>query len=275
MLSILGTAPLLHIKLYDDVDKCLFVMADDIYFSTHRLYDLAISRGIEIPVLSMDDILAHKIPYEINRPLALFKEYLQNGFYPFFAAPGYYIRLKSVINQTLENDIPEFAQMSISTTQKLKKLLYIIAQSVPFKPNFSKLSRDLDVSRSDVPNLMVYLEKAGIINQLRADTKGLKLLGKVEKVFLSNTNLAYAISDVVLEIGTIRERVFFAQMSTTQAVTSSVVSDFCISKYTFEVGGRGKKQKQIDGIHNAYIVKDDIEYGVNNVLPLWVFGLTY
>lgn len=345
------TLLLQHIKQYDDIDKSLFVTADDIYFSTHSLFNLAldfyqnggeklyideihkykgwsteikniydqipqlkvvytgssildlekggadlsrrkleyhmtglsfreylaISQGIEIPIHSLEDVLSGKIefPMQTERPLALFKEYLQNGFYPFFNDPGYYIRLKSVLNQTLENDIPDFAQMNISTAQKLKKLLYIIAQSVPFKPNFSKLSRDLDVSRNDIPNLMFYLEKAGVINQLRDDTKGIKLLGKVDKVYLSNTNLAYAISDSTPDIGNIRESVFFALMKTTQEVTSSSVADFSIGGYTFELGGKGKGQKQIKGIDNAFIVKDDIEYGHINIIPLWAFGLTY
>lgn len=345
------TLLLQHIKQNDDIEKSLFVTADDIYFSSHSLFDLAlefyqnggeklyideihkyrgwsteiknmydqipqlkviytgssildlekggadlsrrkleyhmtglsfreylaISKGIKIPIHSLEDILENKIdfPYQTERPLALFKEYLQNGFYPFFNDPGYYIRLKSVLNQTLENDIPDFAQMNISTAQKLKKLLYIIAQSVPFKPNFSKLSRDLEISRNDVPNLMFYLEKAGVINQLRDDTKGIKLLGKIDKVYLSNTNLAYAISEQTPEIGNIRESVFFALMKTTQEVTSSSVSDFAIGRYTFEIGGKGKGQKQIEGVTNAYIVKDEIEYGHKNIIPLWAFGLTY
>lgn len=345
------TLLLQHIKQYDSIDKSLFITADDIYFSTHSLFNLAlefyqnggeklyideihkykgwsteiknmydqipqlkvvytgssildlekggadlsrrkleyhmtglsfreylaISRGIEIPIHALEDVLSGKIefPMQTERPLALFKEYMQNGFYPFFNDPGYYIRLKSVLNQTLENDIPDFAQMNISTTQKLKKLLYIIAQSVPFKPNFSKLSRDLDVSRNDIPNLMFYLEKAGVINQLRDDTKGIKLLGKVDKVYLNNTNLAYAISDSTPDVGNIRESVFFALMKTTQEVTSSSVADFRIGQYTFEIGGKGKGQKQIEGIENAFIVKDDIEYGHKNIIPLWAFGLTY
>ncbi len=358
LIGILGTRGvgkttllLQHIIQYDDIEKSLFVTADDIYFSTHSLFDLAlefyqnggeklyideihkysgwsreikniydqipqlkvvytgssildlekggadlsrrkleynmtglsfreylaISRGIKIPIHTLEDILSGKIifPLQTERPLALFKEYVQNGFYPFFNDPGYYIRLKSVLNQTLENDIPDFAQMNISTAQKLKKLLYIIAQSVPFKPNFSKLARDLDVSRNDIPNFMFYLEKAGVINQLRDDTKGIKLLGKVDKVYLSNTNLAYAISDRLPDIGNIRESLFFALMKTTQEVTSSSVGDFCIGTYTFELGGKGKSQRQIEGVENAFIVKDDIEYGHQNIIPLWTFGLTY
>lgn len=165
--------------------------------------------------------------------------------------------------------------MNVSTIQKLKKLLYIVAQSVPFKPNFSKLSRDLDMNRNAVPDLMFYLEKAGIINQLRADTKGIKLLGKVDKVYLNNTNLAYAITDNTPDIGNIRKTVFFSLMRTTLEVTTSSVADFTIGKYTFEIGGKNKTQKQIEGMENAYIVKDDIEYGYKNIIPLWAFGLTY
>ena len=38
--------------------------------------------------------------------------------------------------------------------------------------------------------------------------------------------------------------------------------DFIVDeKYTFEVGGRGKTNKQIKDVSNAYIVSDDIEIG--------------
>ena len=238
---------------------------------------LQLNKGINLPVHSLQEVLGNKIhfPYDKERPLAQFKEYLQYGFYPFFKEHGYHMRLRSVLNQMLENDIPDFAQMNISTAQKLKKLLYIIAQSVPFKPNFSKLSRDLGINRNTLPDLMFYLEKAGIINQLRDDTKGIRLLGKVDKVYLNNTNLAYAISDNTPDTGNLRETVFLTTMQTTQEVTSSSLADFKIGNYTFEVGGKNKGQKQIQGIEDAFIVKDNIEYGYKNILPLWAFGLTY
>ncbi len=345
------TLILQHIKLHDSVNESLFVTADDLYFTTHTLVDLAtqfyqeggkrlyideihkykgwsteikniydllpqlkvvytgssildlerggadlsrrkleyrlsglsfreylhIRSGIEVPLHSMEEVLSNNIrfPYKEHRPLQLFKEYLQSGYYPFFKEDGYIMRLKSVINQTLESDIPEFAQMSVSTAHKLRKLLYIIAQSVPFKPNFSKLSRDLDISRNSVPDLMFYLEKAGVINQLRDDTKGIKLLGKVDKVYLNNPNLAYAISESEPNIGNIRETIFFALMRTTHEVTTSSTGDFTIGKYNFEVGGKNKGTKQIAGVADSYIVKDEIEYGHMNTTPLWAFGLTY
>lgn len=144
---------------------------------------LAISYGYHLPVYSLEDILKHKVdfPYAEVRPILLFKEYLQHGYYPFFQEKGYLLRLQSIIKQTLENDIPTFANMNIATALKLKRLLYIIAKSVPFKPNFTKLATLLDMNRNTVSDLMCYLEKAGIINQLRAETEGVRLLGKVTR----------------------------------------------------------------------------------------------
>jgi|GEM_PF-296862 len=226
---------------------------------------------------SLEDILKHKVdfPYSEARPILLFKEYLQHGYYPFFQEKGYLLRLQSIIKQTLENDIPTFANMNIATALKLKRLLYIIAKSVPFKPNFTKLATLLDMNRNTVSDLMCYLEKAGIINQLRAETEGVRLLGKVDKVYLNNTNLAYALSDNTPDIGNVRETFFFSTLRVVCPVTTSEVADFTVGGYTFEVGGKNKSQKQVHDVENAYVVKDDIEYGMRNVVPLWAFGFLY
>jgi hypothetical protein len=53
-------------------------------------------------------------------------------------------------------------------------------------------------------------------------------------------------------------------------------SDFLIDKrYTFEIGGKAKTSKQIEGITNSYIAADGIEYGFANRIPLWLFGFLY
>ena len=357
LISILGsrgvgktTLLLQHIKLYDNINEVLYVSADDLYFSNHRLYDLAVEltrngkkklyideihkyrnwsqeikniydqmpklqviytgssildlekggadlsrrkleyhlaglsfreylsivKGWNLPIYSFDEVLDNKVKFPENElPLKLFKEYLQNGYYPFCVEKGYFIRLNSVVNQIIENDIPVFAGMNIGTARKLRTLLSIIADSVPFKPNYTNIAKSLDVNRSSVVDYLVYLEKAGLIRQLRADTGGVKLLGKVDKVYLNNTNLAYALSSNNPDVGNIRETFFFSTMGVTQNVVVSSVSDFLIGKFTFEVGGKNKKKKQISGVPDSFVVKDDIEYGYNNVLPLWAFGMTY
>lgn len=68
---------------------------------------------------------------------------------------------------------------------------------------------------------------------------------------------------------------FFSQMAVNHKVVASPVSDFLVDGHTFEVGGRNKKRKQIADIKDAYVVKDDILYANNNIIPLWMFGLNY
>jgi predicted AAA+ superfamily ATPase len=238
---------------------------------------VALHYGADIPIHTLEQVLANKIefPYTDYRPVALFKEYLRHGYYPYFKEPGYELRLTKTINAILEVDIPKFAELSISASEKLKTLLYIVAQSVPFKPNYSKIARDLDMHRNAVSDLMVWLDKADLINILRDDVEGYKLLGKVNKIYLNNPNLAYALSDDEPNIGNIRETIFLAWLRATHKVTASSVSDFKVGKYTFEVGGKKKGQHQIKDVEHAYVVKDDIEYGHLNEIPLWAFGLLY
>ena len=237
---------------------------------------LNLSYGMQLPAYSLEDILSHKIEFpETRLPLPLFKEYMMKRYYPFFRDPGYEQRLRNVIGLTVENDIPIYASMNIASTKKIRQLLYIISQSVPFKPNFTKIGQMIDVHRNQVTDFLYYLERAGIIAQLRGETGGIRLLGKVEKVYLDNTNLIYALAENKSDIGNIRETFFLSQMKVYNDVFSSEKSDFRIENFTFEVGGQGKQQKQIEGIENAYIVKDNIEYGYKNIIPLWHFGFNY
>ena len=237
---------------------------------------LNMSQKLNLPVYSLDEIIANKVEIPgIEHPLPIFKKYLSEGFYPFYEETGYVERLKNTINLTLETDIPIFSKMNISTSQKLKQLLYIISQSVPFKPNFTKIADMIGVHRNQITEFLYFLERAGIIAQLRNDTKGIRLLGKVEKVFLDNTNLMFAIGEDKPNIGNIRETYFFNQMRLNYKVLSSDVSDFKIGKYIFEVGGKNKTRKQITNLENVFVVKDDIEYGFLNTIPLWAFGFNY
>lgn len=242
---------------------------------SYREY-LHMFHGIEFPTYSLEEILEHKIDKEIIRhPLPYFKDYLKRGYYPFGIENEIEIRLNQIVLQTLESDIPQFAKLSIGTSRKLKHLMNIIAESVPFKPNFTKISELMGVSRNVVDDYFVYMEKAGLISQLRKNTNGLRGLGKIDKVYLDNTNLVYGLVGEQANIGNIRETFFFNQMRVNSDIMSSEKSDFVIEKYTFELGGKNKKQSQIDQIQHSYIVKDNIEYGYLNVVPLWVFGLTY
>lgn len=114
-----------------------------------------------------------------------------------------------------------------------------------------------------------------MIGQLRDDTSGMRGLGKVEKVFLDNPTLMTILAGNNPNIGNLRETFFYNQMRVDHYVTASKISDFRISDYTFEIGGKNKGQKQIQNAKNGFIVKDDIEYKYSNIIPLYLFGFTY
>lgn len=154
-------------------------------------------------------------------------------------------------------------------------MLISIAQSVPFKPNMSSIATMLGVSRNNLSDYFLNLEEAGLIAQLRDGTGGIRGLGKVDKVYLDNPTLMYSLGQDTSEIGNTRETFFLNQTRVEQKVITSAISDFQIANYIFEVGGKNKKQKQLQGSENGLIVKDNIEQGYMNVIPLWQFGLNY
>lgn len=246
-----------------------------LYGLSFREY-LALFRQLAVPAFTLDEIVAGK-PEQLDlpTPLLFFEDYLKRGYYPFAQGDGFYERLRQIVQLTLETDIPVFADMSASMGRKLKKLLVIIAQSVPFKPNMSKLAEIIGVGRNLLPEYFLYIEDAGMISQLRDDTGGIRGLGKVEKVYLDNPNLVYALAEESANIGNLRETFFLSQMKVKQPIAASSISDFQIGRRTFEIGGKSKGKKQIETAEEGYIVKDQIEFSAGNVLPLWWFGLNY
>lgn len=237
---------------------------------------LALFHGIHTPVYSLEEILEHKVEItELDHPLPLFSDYLKRGYYPFGKDVDFSRELEQVINQTMETDIPQYANMNVSTGRKLKQLLVVVAQSVPFKPVMQKLADLIGVSRNYVTDYLLYIEKAGMITQLRDETGGIRSLGKVEKIYLDNPNLIYVLGRNEQNIGNLRETFFYNQMRVRQDVVFSRVADFQIGERTFEVGGKNKGKKQIAGVSEGYVVKDDLETGHAHVIPLWQFGLNY
>lgn len=237
---------------------------------------LEMFHGIKVPVYTMEEILAHEVTIPgVQHPLPLFREYLKKGYYPFSDEGGFELRMEQVVSQTVESDILQYADMKASTARKLKRMLAIISGLAPYKPNAESLAMEIGVSKNNVPEYLIYLEKAGMIGQLRDNTGGMRGLGKVEKVYIDNPNLMTVLANGKPEIGNLRETFFYNQMRVMNDVISSKDSDFMINQYTFEVGGRNKGKKQIENVPNGIIVKDNIEFGHGISVPLWQFGFNY
>jgi len=237
---------------------------------------LKLFHSIDLPIYSLDEIVDLKVNTpQISHPLPLFNDYLKKGYYPFARENDFDLKLKQVVNQTLEVDIPTYAQMNVSTGRKLKQLLAIVAESVPFKPNMSKIAEILNISRNNISDYLLYMEDAGMIAQLRGLTEGLRALGKVDKVYLDNTNLIFSLASENQNKGNIRETFFLNQLKVKYQVFNSTLGDFKINEIDFEIGGKNKNIKQIATAEKGYIVKDDIEKGYLKTIPLWHFGLIY
>ena len=238
---------------------------------------LVLYHGIQVPTLNLDDLINQRVTLpNIEHPLPLFKDYLKRGYYPFERiASDFSTNLMQVINRTMETDIPLYANINISVARKLQNLLVVIAESVPFKPNYKKLAEITGISRNDIADYIYYMERAGMLMSLHDTTQGIRSIGKSHKLYVDNTNLMYVLSPENIDKGNLRETFFLNQMRVKYPVIASQKADFEIGNYVFEVGGKNKNQKQLDNNPNGYIVKDDIEFGYRNVIPLWAFGLTY
>jgi hypothetical protein len=255
----------------------------------YRLQGLSFREFIELkynhhfPVLELNDLLnnASKLILPILekiKPLKLFEEYLQIGYYPFFkeGEAEFQIRLKQTVNHLLDSDLPSVEKIDFNAVHYLRKLIAILAEIVPYKPNIVNLSQQVGVSRETLLRYLYLLEKADLLMLLQTSTHGISKMNKPEKIYLNNPNLVNSLADNQSNQGTLRETFFLNQLQVLHTVNGSEKSDFLVDdKYTFEIGGKNKTRKQITGVENAYVAADNIEYAQQNKIPLWLFGFLY
>ncbi|TKG96497.1 ATP-binding protein [Puteibacter caeruleilacunae] len=232
--------------------------------------------GEEFPRISLNDIIENHVEISkeiINKvkPLAFFPEYLRRGYYPYFLDDKlfYNDNLLKHINLALEIDVTYLNQIELQYLPKLRKLLFTIAQEVPFKPNVSKLSNEIETSRATIMNYLRYLKHARMINMVYAngDEDEMK---KPDKVYLHNTNILYAVDPDNVDNRNLRQTFFLNQVGYQNTVRAVKKADFEINdQYKFHVGGKYTKPK------DGFAAADRIEVGKDRIIPLWLFGFLY
>lgn len=237
-----------------------------------------------IDVISIDNLLENHVQIANEliskfKPLQYFNEYLKHGYYPFFLENlnTYHLRLEKVVRLIIEEDLQFIAGFNPHHSRKIYQLLYILSTNVPFKPNITNLSEKTGISRNMVVEYLYYLNNAKLINSLSAAGKSISTLQKPDKIFLENTNLSFALSPNNTEKGSLREAFFMNQIkNSAYEISLPLKGDFFVDdKFTFEIGGKGKSTKQLTGVEHAYFAVDDMEAGIGNKIPLWMFGLLY
>lgn len=213
------------------------------------------------------------------RPIPHFQDYLDHGYYPFFKENlnTYFIRIEQVIRFIVETELRFVDGFDVNNSNKVLQLLSILSENVPFKPNISKLSEKIGISRQTVVQYLHYLEKARLINTLNAAGVSISTLQKPEKIYLENPNLHRAIASTIPNPGSRRESFLLNQLRNAKhEVSLPNHGDFLVNrKYTIKVVGKNKGNEQLKGIEEAYIAADNMEIGVGNKIPLWLFGFLY
>lgn len=244
---------------------------------------IAFETGLLLDSYSLEEVLENHI--EISKtvlskikPLPLFELYLKQGYYPFYKEnPELYGSiLMEIINMSLEIELPLLRKVDLGYVYKIKQLLLIISESVPFVPNTTKLSEKMGIVRGTLLLYLHYLDEIGITRNLNKESGGVSKLQKPNKIFMDNPNLMYAIAPKSINIGSIRESFFANQLGYQHTLSYVEQTDFLVDNdYYFEIGGKSKNTKQIIELTNAFIAADDIEFGYNNTIPLWLFGFLY
>lgn len=220
--------------------------------------------------------LAAEIASEI-KPLLYWDNYLKYGYYPFYKRDNarFDMRLQEMVNAVLSEDVTAIEDVSYVTIIRLKKMLTIIAESVPQTPNMTELYHQIETSREQGLKLLDILSRAGLLTLLSSESRKIKKLAKPDKILIGNPNLMYAICGNA-NIGAMRETVFMCNVKEQYDVTYPDRGDFLVDdKYLFEVGGKSKNFNQIKDIENSFLAVDDTEIGHGNRVPLWMFGFLY
>ena len=241
-------------------------------------------KGIEMPIYPLEDVLTNpaSLIQEMNskgRPVALFQEYLRNGYYPYYLdnETDYYLAIQQVVNHTIDDELTKICKVDVGNTRKIKALMTMLCASEPYQLDISKLSVQSGLKRETVLAYLNYMDKAKLLHLLYCDLVNAKRMQKPDKIYIDNSNMLYAWATTPVRIGTARETFVVNQLSAKHQVEfGKKKGDFKIDGiYTIEVRGEDKDSRQIANLPNSYILADNIETAIGHKLPIWVVGFLY
>lgn len=229
-------------------------------------------------ILTNHRALASKVAASLRGVIGEFEKYLQRGYYPFFMECSeftYAQRVERLVLSVIDLDIPAVTDIEYATRQKLRKLLVVLAEQVPFVPNMTNLSRDVEVTRNQLMKYFTLLNEGAILRILMDPTTQPKQASKPGKILFDNPSVMQALG-IINKAGTVRESFAASMLSYAGKLYAAKEGDFLLDRtYLFEVGGKGKGFSQIADRPNSYVIADNIETGFGNKIPMWLLGFLY
>lgn len=240
--------------------------------------------GVDMPIVSLEDLLHNPhaileaLPSDL-RPIGLFKEYLQTGYYPYYQknAIDYYSTIENVVRYVIEVELPQICKVDVGNTRKIRALMNMLAASVPYEVDMNKMSVQSALPRVTLLAYLKHLSDAQLLNLLYSDLLNVKRMQKPDKIYIENTNMLYALSTHPIQIGTIRETFAVNQLTFLHSVEfGKQQGDFLIDgTYRIEIGGADKDFSQIANLPDSYVFADDTDTAVGHKFPLWLLGFLY
>ena len=219
--------------------------------------------------------LASELVPGLNPNLHL-NDYLTKGYYP-LCTTGYEAfkrKLECFVKETLEMDMNYLEGYDSRNAYKLKQLLNIIAQNVPFKPNLVKISDTIGVHRNTLIGYFFHLERTKLISLLYPAGVNVSILQKPERVYLGNPNLAQLFSQISPSRDTLTANFAISQLVSQYPVQLAQPNMLLVDgRWMIAIAqpsGRIRKPKSGE---DFYTLVDGFEIGSTNRIPLWMMGL--
>ena len=228
-------------------------------------------------ILASHVTLSRGILSRLETVLPHFEAYLDHGAYPFYKEAGRHFgdMLLQTVNQVLDVDWPKTEAVEPQTIRHAREMLTVLASTPPQTPNVTALCRELGVDRKQGIRILGALDRAGLLRLLSSGAKKLKTLSTPDKLYCGDPNLMGAMAPKP-DKGTLRETFMLSQLEAVASVEYPPQGGFLVDRrFLLEVGGAGKKYRQIADIPDSFLAVDDLEIGRGNRIPIWLFGFLY
>ncbi|MCD6533447.1 MAG: ATP-binding protein [Deltaproteobacteria bacterium] len=249
---------------------------------------LNFTTGTEFPALDLDTIILNRkqLSAEIGnfpRLKGHFQEYLKTAYYPFIfeAKELYYEKINNIIEKTIFADIAVYYRLKTANLHVFKQILHYLCTIPPGEINAYNLAKSLSIDSKTAMHYLGILQETGLVRMVFADKKGAALIRKPAKVFIDNTSLLNGVTATLgypVNQGTLRELFFITMLQNCGETVrySKNIGDYQCRDTIFEIGGSGKKRKQLKTAAGpAFLVKDDQLQATSSSIPLWLFGFLY